>query len=251
MRTYKSSLTIFFSRVGKPITEDSIRKFLYDYNDEYPNKSTYAAMLKAIKCFFKKYLKSDITDSFRYPKIPYQPKKVPTQKQLQEFYRALPSLKKKALFLLYASSGLRRGEILSMSMEDLDLNRRIIIPAVHSGNTKRSWIGFFNEEAKEVLVAYLAKCEENPQFFRKVRVFNPSKNPTMWNVAREKTGLNITPKVLRDWFCCQMGELGVPDRYIDAFCGRVPKSVLTRHYTDYSPNRLKRIYDKADLRILS
>ena len=251
IRTYKSSLNTFFSRIRKPITEDSIRVFLYDFIEEYPNKSTYSTMLKALKCFFKKYLKSDITDSFRFPKIPYNPKIVPTKERLQEFYKVLPSLKKRALFLLFASSGLRKNEIMSMKVEDLDLDRRIIIPAVHSGKTKRSWIGFFNEEAKEVLVAYLAKCEENPQFFRKIRVFNPSKNPTMWNVAREKTGLKITPKVLRDWFCCQMGELGVPDRYIDAFCGRVPKSVLARHYTDYSPNRLKRIYDKADLKILS
>ena len=30
-------------------------------------------------------------------------------------------------------------------------------------------------------------------------------------------------------------------RYIDAFCGKTPKSVLARRYTDYSPERLKRI----------
>ena len=40
----------------------------------------------------------------------------------------------------------------------------------------------------------------------------------------------------------------VPYRYIDAFCGRVPISVLARHYSDYSPEVLKEIYDKADLR---
>ena len=146
---------------------------------------------------------------------------------------------------------MRKNEIIFLKLEDLDLDKRMIIPALQTGYTKRSWIGFFNEEAKDVLVAYLDKCRENPQFFRKVRVFNPSKNPTMWNVAREKTGLQITPKVLRDWFCCQMGELSVPDRYIDEFCGRIPKSVLARHYTDYSPERLKRIYDKAKLTILS
>ncbi len=144
VKTYKSSLNVFFSRVRKPITEDSIRRVLYDYSEEYPNKSTYAAMLKATKSFFKKYLKSNITDSFRYPKIPYHPKKVPTKKQLQEFYRALTSLKKKALFLLYASSGLRRSEILFMRMEDVDLDRRMIIPTIHTRSTKRSWILFFN-----------------------------------------------------------------------------------------------------------
>ena len=42
-----------------------------------------------------------------------------------------------------------------------------------------------------------------------------------------------------------MGELGIQDRYVDAFCGRTPKSVLAKHYTDYNPKRLKAIYDKA------
>ena len=40
------------------------------------------------------------------------------------------------------------------------------------------------------------------------------------------------------------------DRYVDAFCGRVPRSVLARHYTDFSPERLKRVYVKAGLMVL-
>jgi intergrase/recombinase len=47
-----------------------------------------------------------------------------------------------------------------------------------------------------------------------------------------------------------MDRSGVPDRYVDAFCGRVPQSVLARHYTDFSPERLKEIYDRAGMRIL-
>jgi intergrase/recombinase len=69
--------------------------------------------------------------------------------------------------------------------------------------------------------------------------------------ARKKTGINITPQILREWFACEMGRLGVPDRYVDAFCGRVPRSVLARHYTDFSPEKLKEIYDKANLKVLS
>lgn len=48
-----------------------------------------------------------------------------------------------------------------------------------------------------------------------------------------------------------MAELGVPDRYVDCLCGRIPRSVIGRYYTDYSPERLKRIYDKANLTVLS
>jgi intergrase/recombinase len=72
-----------------------------------------------------------------------------------------------------------------------------------------------------------------------------------WKTAQVKTGLNITPKDLRDWFCMEMTNLGVPDRYIDAFCGRVPKTILGRHYTDYSPKKLKDVYDRADLKVFS
>ena len=196
IKTYKSSLRAFFKTLKKPISEDVIRHFLCNYSQEHPNKSTYSTMLKALKCYFKKYLKSDITDSFRFPKAIYVPKRVPTKYQLQEFYEVLPTLKERSLFLLYATSGLRKSEILWIKLKDLDLNRRMLIPDVHSGNTKKSWIGFFNEEAKEVLVEYLAKCQENPQYYRKVRVVNCSSNPTRWKETREKTGLNITQKNL-------------------------------------------------------
>ena len=64
----------------------------------------------------------------------------------------------------------------------------------------------------------------------------------LWKSAREKTGLNITPQQLRQWFCSEMLRLGVSETYIDAFCGRIPKSVLARHYTDFSPEKLRKIY---------
>lgn len=68
--------------------------------------------------------------------------------------------------------------------------------------------------------------------------------------ARQETGLQITPQVLRESFACELGRLNVPDRYVDAFCGRVPQSVLARHYTDFAPEKLKEIYDRGGLRVL-
>jgi hypothetical protein len=48
-----------------------------------------------------------------------------------------------------------------------------------------------------------------------------------------------------------MERLGVLDCYVDAFCGRVPRIVLARHYTDFNPEKLKEIYDKTNLKVLS
>jgi intergrase/recombinase len=71
----------------------------------------------------------------------------------------------------------------------------------------------------------------------------------LWKVAKEKTGLNITPQKLRQWFCSEMLRLGISETYVDAFCGRVPKSVLARHYTDFSPEKLREIYEEVHFHI--
>jgi intergrase/recombinase len=58
--------------------------------------------------------------------------------------------------------------------------------------------------------------------------------------------LNITPQKLRQWFCSEMLRLGISETYVNAFCGRVPKSVLARHYTNFSPEKLGEAYLKAN-----
>ena len=48
----------------------------------------------------------------------------------------------------------------------------------------------------------------------------------------------------------RQGESLIPDRFVDVFQGRAPRSVLAKHYTGKGLERLKRIYDKADLKVL-
>jgi intergrase/recombinase len=64
--------------------------------------------------------------------------------------------------------------------------------------------------------------------------------------TQKKTGLNFTPKSFRFFFANKMSKLGVQDRFIDAFQGHIPRSVLTRHYTDYSLENLKRFATKPN-----
>ncbi|MBC7345591.1 MAG: tyrosine-type recombinase/integrase, partial [Clostridia bacterium] len=149
--------------------------------------------------------------------------------------------------LFFASSGLRRDEVLNLQVGDIDLNARICT-VNHQSRTKKAIYGFFNEEAKQCLEEWLKQ-----KTVRSLRAFPmPScKKYLPFKHTRLKTGLPITPKVLRFWFANEMARLGVPDRFIDAFQGRIPRSVLARHYTDYSPERLKEIYDRAGLKVLS
>jgi intergrase/recombinase len=52
------------------------------------------------------------------------------------------------------------------------------------------------------------------------------------------------------WFCSEMLRLGVTETYVDAFLGRVPKSVLARHHIDFSPEKLKKVYVKLEIDVL-
>ena len=226
------------------IQKEHVRLFLRQVNSNH----MYAQYLKSLRSFYRDFLGMPwVVEGFRYPPQAVKIRSLPSKKELQAFYYALPTIKDKALFLMYATSGLRRSEVLSLTKSNIDWSMRMIIPN-HISRTKRSYVSFFNDECEKDLREYLKSRRDNSnRLFR----YSTAETDKLWAKARERTGLNITPQILRIWFCQTMGELGVPDRYIDAMCGRIPKSVLARHYSDFSPKRLKQIYDKAGLKILS
>ncbi|MDV7350876.1 integrase [Halorubrum distributum] len=61
--------------------------------------------------------------------------------------------------------------------------------------------------------------------------------------------MKITIQKSRRWFATEMSRCGVDAKYIDAFAGRTPSSVLEKHYLDYSPERLQEIYDEVGLTV--
>jgi integrase len=202
----------------------------------------------ALKVFFRDYMeKPELVDSFRFPHQVYKPKHIVSKEDVRRFYKAIETPKERALFLLYATTGLRRQEILSLKPEDIDFEKRMITPNNHLGETKKSWCSFYNEETEQALNEYLATKKQS----RSSRIFPMQRHEVveLWKSARENTGLNITPQKLRRWFCSEMLKLGVSETYIDSFCGRVPKSVLARHYTDFCPEKLREAYLEANLDI--
>ncbi|MEM3449810.1 MAG: site-specific integrase [Nitrososphaerota archaeon] len=221
---------------------------LRDYLAQFKNSpKTYAWHLCELKRFYRDFLRRpDLVESFRFPRIIPRLKLIPSKKELKEFSQYL-NKEDLALFLVFASSGLRRSEVLTLKLGDVDFEKRMFIPS-RSSLTKFSWVGFFNEEAKSALEQFIQSREDRR---RSLFPYARSKLGCIWKDARRKTGIDITPQVLREWFSEEMSNLGVPERYIDAFCGRVPRSVLARHYTDYRPDKLKMIYDRADLKVLS
>jgi integrase/recombinase XerD len=233
--------------VGKEpdsISREDLRGYLKSL--ESYSASHYKNALMALKVFFRDFLElPEVVASFRFPHQVFKPKQTVSKEQLKQFYDCLETPKEKALFMLYATTGLRREEILQLKPENIDFSKRMITPNNHEGETKKSWVSFYNEEAEQALQEYMKTKKHS----RSQRLFPMKRDEVveMRKAARDKTGFSITPQKLRQWFCSEMLRLGVSETYVDAFCGRVPRSILARHYTDFSLKRLKDIYEKANL----
>jgi integrase len=101
------------------LTKADLRNYLSIYSEKNPY--VYKTVLAAIKRFFRDFLgRQEVVEGLRFPKYPFEPKKVPSKEQLQEFYRLLEDDKERALFLMFATTGLRRSEVLNLKIEDID-----------------------------------------------------------------------------------------------------------------------------------
>jgi integrase len=144
--------------------------------------------------------------------------------------------------LFTATTGLRKGEILSVLKSQVNQETRSVIPT-HFTRKKRSGITFYNSEAAYWLEKYLSERKDNSE---KLFVISDRAWRRIWIKASKSAGVPITAKILRVWFSTEMGRLGV-----DVFQGRAPRTVLAKHYTGKGLKTLKRIYDKANLRVLN
>jgi len=226
----------------REVTQKEVQEYLMKLG----NKNTYRNNLSTLRVFFRDFKQVRwLVEGFRFPRVMLLPKAIPRRQALQDFYTASDDLRDRAIFLMFASSGLRRQELLGLRMGEIDLEKRMLTPKT-KGMTKLAWVSFYNEEAEGLLRKYLGQRRAGSG---RLFVHKEADLKKIWIGAMEKTGLEITPQVLREWFAEEMSNLGVPERYIDAFCGRIPRSVLAKHYTNYRPETLRQAYEKAGLRV--
>jgi intergrase/recombinase len=131
-------------------------------------------------------------------------------------------------------------------MDDIDEDKQMIVPDKDS-KTKQTWVTFYNAEAADAFEAFKPERKDGDE-----RVFQTSKRPLnrKFRHVSEDTGVKVTVQKLRRWFATEMSRCGVDAKYIDAFAGRTPSSVLEKHYLDYSPEQLKEIYNDAGITVI-
>jgi integrase len=248
VKTSTEIATRFLKGAKYVVSYESTTDYLKSYLSKRPK--TYNSQITGLRRFVRDFLgHPKLIMSFRM--APVDPVgnnvKLPSKSQLKKGFEVQCDTIAKAVYLFTATTGLRRGEILGLTRDKVDLKLRAVIPQ-HFTRVKRSGITFYNAETEKWLDKYFAsRTDRNSRLF----VISDRKWKKIWKNSSKATNVKITPKILRVWFATEMGELGVPDRFVDVFQGRAPRSVLAKHYTGKGLERLKRIYDKADLNVFS
>ena len=150
------------------------------------------------------------------------------------------------IFLILLTSGLRVGEVLKLQESDINLETNMIDASnIHKGNTKSAWISYVTAQTSDYLESFIESgidYSENPNLFS-----------LSYNTVQEafqkvslQTGIFIKPHFLRTIFTEKCTQADIEGKYIDAFCGRIPKKVLEANYTIYSPQSLSNQYQKVE-----
>ncbi len=164
--------------------------------------------------------------------------------ELQVFIRTRDRL---ILSLLY-SSGLRVSELVSLRINDIDLQDRTIRIR---GKGDKDRIVLFDENTRNLLEDYLQKRVYESDYLFLNRFGDPLTpryvQMMIKNYAR-KAGINkkVTPHILRHSFATHLLKNGVDIRAIQQLLGHSNLST-TQIYTSVDMQTLKNVYDRAKL----
>jgi integrase len=241
-------LRAFIKRMPESFTLDDIKRAL----KAIPNQNNRSNKGKALRRFLRDYLKLIDEDEAKeipieQPPVNFAP--VPSDEDVAAFIYALPTDVARAFYLIIASGGLRRYEARNIRRGDIDLKLGVIKPRKLNDQTKRAYYWLINQEAIEALLK-IQPLNYNPED----RVFPYGSDHFYVDAAKmaeDATGLHITPQDLRRWHADKLDRLGMKEKYIEFLQGKTPKTTLRRHYSDYTIEKVKAIYDQAGLKVLS
>jgi integrase len=237
----------FLKRGNKMISYEIVSNYLRGYLNKAPK--TYNQQITSLRRFLRDFLGvGEIISSFKPAPVDEPKESVDlTRAQVRKGFYAQKDALSRAIYLFAATTGLRKSEILNLLREDVDFKNRAVKPR-HFTRKKRSGVTFYNDETERWLKEYLKERSDNDL---RLFIISDRKWKEIWKRASEAAGVKITAQTLRLWFSTEMGESGIPDRYVDIFQGRAPRTVIAKHYTGRNFERLKRIYNKANLKVLS
>lgn len=242
-------------------SEDDIKTYLGNLKENGKAVSTISRNLASLRSFYQylhktKVVSSDPTVNLESPKIERKPPKVLTSDQVELLLEQpkcvdLKGYRDKAMLELVYATGIRVTELISLNIDDIDLNsgfikcsnrtKQRIIPI---GNLAVNALKEYMDKSRNVLL----KDENDPALFVNVNGQRLTRQG-FWKIIKQyKTQANIdvdiTPHTLRHSFAVHLLQNGAELRAIQEMLGHSDIS-STQVYAQMEQSRIKDVYMKS------
>jgi len=264
---------------------------LEDLRDELVDEFGYAKarhMVKAFRKFVKAVIKkrnrtlaTQILEAVKVPKdsskeMPLMQRimlgyeKAPTIDEVRRIAEAIMDIGAKLAFILLAETGLRPSEVFNLTIDQVDLENRVIRP-LHMSKTKRAYISFISKPLQRFIYEkYLPWRDLFIQQYT-AAVNNVGGNVEKWKsrfiplsedhiraeikIAMQRTGIRFQLYKLRSFFISWMIlEKKIPGEVVAVLTGQASLAhveTILRHYFGGSIEKLRELYDQNAPQILT
>jgi len=245
----------------KSITATNLNSYILYLENNNFSAATVSRSIACIKTFYHYLFKEgkvdkDVSDTLKAPKVE---KKVPQIMTPKEVVRLLDGpkgdspkdIRDKAMLELLYATGIRVTELITLKLEDVNLQMSYII--CRDSNKER--VIPFGHEAKNALMKYLNDTRETMVVDKSSDVLfvncsgEPMSRQGFWKLIKyyaKKAGIeaDITPHTLRHSFAAHLVENGADLRSVQEMLGHSDIST-TQVYANMNHSRIREVYNKA------
>ena len=246
------------------ITEDMLSAYLYSLADDQMKDSTIARHVTSIRSFFRYLLengdiRADITEILKAPRIEKTPPHILSVEEIDRLLsepdvNSTKGIRDKAMLEVLYATGMRVTELITLKMEDVNLQ----IDCIDCHDAHGGRIIPFNRTAKTALMEYMFRSRPKLVLDRMESVLflnlsgKPMSRQGFWKMLKDysrKAGIEaeVTPYTLRHSFATHLVDGGADLRAVQKMLGHETIATTARYAGDRH-NYLREVYARASLR---
>ncbi|MFP5471801.1 MAG: site-specific tyrosine recombinase/integron integrase [Bacteroidia bacterium] len=254
IKTYTDALRTFLKFYhAKPITEIN-NQDLIRFNNEYILHNGFSSsfqnqVVNAIKLFFSKIENTKLdVDLVHRPKREKKLPNVLSKEEIKQILEAPTNIKHKTMLCLIYACGLRRGELIDLTIKSIDSKRGII--NIRQSKGKKDRIVPISDKTVDMLREYYTMFKPKKYLFEGQYSETKYSEKSLQSVLKqslEKANINkpVTLHWLRHSYATHLLESGTDLRYIQELLGH-NSSKTTEIYTHVSTKSLQKIKSPFD-----
>jgi len=246
---YNRELVKFAGNRSSDIDESDIKNYLFHLVEKKDvSTSTLNVAVNALRFYYGKILKRDFVYEVKRIK---KDKKLPvvlSQNEVTMILSVVSNIKHKAILMLIYSAGLRVSEVVRLKVDDIDVDRNLIMVKGAKGRKDRQTI--LSDVALDIFKKYIREYQPENWLFPGAthrKRLNTRSVQKMFNRVCKEAGIKKEASVhsLRHSFATHLLESGVDLRYIQELLGH-QSSKTTEIYTHVSNKNLRKIKSPLD-----